>query len=239
VLRVGDDVLAIADPRDRRVPVEAWDGLRRGIEGSVSARTVEGFPVLEVVLAPAGAATALDALDVLLAQRSALTEGDLDWTIEQRASDTRGAASIRVQEQRPAEEVVRLAREIDGAFAGVQDATIHLNGPVLNVALTGAPGESAPRSLRDSVVWPRVLDTMSALADRGSGYAIGAEIAAEATDGSGPVVDSFVSSSLDCAAPPAAGGTTLAAFEHLRTSIRPAHPGQSLSFGGLTAPACE
>jgi hypothetical protein len=56
---------------------------------------------------------------------------------------------------------------------------------------------------------------------------------------SGPVVDSFASSSLQCAATPGAGATTRAAFEHLRTSIRPAHPGESFAFNGLTAPACR
>lgn len=239
VLRAGDDVLAIADPRDRTAPVEAWDALRRGIDGSLSVRTVESYPVLAIALAPAGAATALDALDLLLDQRSAITEGDLDWTIEQPATDTRGAASIRVQEERPADEIVRLAHEIDGAFSGVRESTVHLNGTVLSVSLTGAPGTAAPRSLRDSVLWPRVLGTMTALADRGSGYAIGAEIAAEAADGSGPVVDSFASSSMDCGATPGTGGTTQAAFEHLRTSIRPAHPGESFAFNGLTAPACR
>jgi hypothetical protein len=42
-----------------------------------------------------------------------------------------------------------------------------------------------------------------------------------------------------CVAPPAAGATTLAAFEHLRTVIRPAHPGAGFPFGGATAPACR
>ncbi|MCJ1701448.1 hypothetical protein MT356_17200 [Rathayibacter festucae] len=56
---------------------------------------------------------------------------------------------------------------------------------------------------------------------------------------SGPVVDSFASSSLQCAATAGAGETTQAAFEHLRTSIRPVHPGESLAFNGLTAPACR
>lgn len=239
VLRVGDDVLAIADPRDRSAPVEAWDALRRGIDGSLSVRTVESYPVLAITLAATSAATPLDTLDLLLEQRSAITGGDLDWTIEQPATEARGAASLRVQEQRPAEEIVRLAHEIDGAFSGVRESTIHLDGAVLNVALTGAPGTAAPRSLRDTVLWPRVLGTMTALTDRGSGYAIGAEITAEAADGSGPVVDSFASSSIACAATPGAGGTTQAAFEHLRASIRPAHPGESFAFNGLTAPACR
>ncbi|WP_127887484.1 hypothetical protein [Rathayibacter festucae] len=239
VLRAGDDSLTIADLRDRTAPVEAWDGLRRGIDGSLSVRTVESYRVLAIVLAPTSAATALDALDLLLEQRSAITGGDLDWTIEQPATDSRGAAVIRVQEERPADEIVRLAREIDGSFSGVRESTVRLNGAVLNVELTGSPGESAPRSLRDTVLWPRVLGTMTALTGRGSGYAIGAEIAAEAADGSGPVVDSFASSSLQCAATAGAGETTQAAFEHLRTSIRPAHPGESFAFNGLTAPACR
>ncbi|MDY0914745.1 hypothetical protein [Rathayibacter festucae] len=239
VLRAGDDVLSIADPRERSAPVGAWDALRRGIDGSLSVRTVESYPVLAITLAPTSAANALDALDLLLEQRSAITGGDPDWTIEQPATDTRGAASIRVQEERPADEIVRLAHEIDGAFSGVRESTVHLNGTVLSVALTGAPGTAVPRSLRDTVLWPRVLGTMTALTDRGSGYAIGAEIAAEAVDGSGPVVDSFTSSTLQCAATPGAGATTQAAFEHLRTSIRPAHPGESFAFNGLTAPACR
>lgn len=239
-LRVADDELAFPGLHGGGVPVASWDELRRRVDGSVSARVLEGDATLEIALDPAAAATPLDTLALLLDPRSAISGGAPEWTIRQAASETRGASEILVRHDRPVAEIVSLTRELDAAFSGVRSSSVQLNGAVLSIAARGdreTAGDA--RTLRASTLWPRVLATMTALTDRGSGYAIGGEIAAEAADGSGFVDDSFSSSSMACTAPPQAGETTLAAFEHLSTVIRAAHPGQSFPFGGLTAPACR
>ncbi|QHC65733.1 hypothetical protein GSU68_03450 [Rathayibacter sp. VKM Ac-2759] len=237
--RIDDDVFAIADvhadPRAVVAALEGWDALRRDVDGTVAVRTFDGDSVIEVGLA-GSTDTAIGVLGRFLAAGSAISQGVPEWTIGRPAGGGLPASEVVVHGERPAEELLRLAQEIEAAFTGA--ASMQLGATVLSFSvLDGAGG--AGRSLTDSAAWPSILGTMTAMTDRGSGYGIGGVVDAEAADGSGRVVDDFAAASTDCVAPPGGGATTRAAFDHLATVIRPAHPGQSFPQAGLSAPACR
>ncbi|MWV58594.1 hypothetical protein [Rathayibacter sp. VKM Ac-2754] len=239
--RVGDDVLAVGDVHTAGpalvAALEGWDALRRDVDGSVSVRTSAGDAAIDVELAATSDDTAITALARLLASDTAITRGVPEWTIGRPAGGGRPSSEVVVHDDRPADELVRLAQEVEAAFVG---ATAVETGPsVLNIEVRGPQGGDGARSLVDSAVWPSVLATMTAMTDRGAGYAIGGVIDAEAADGSGRVVDDFASSSMMCAAPSGGGATTRAAFAHLDAVIRPAHPGESFPHSGLSAPTCR
>ncbi|KQQ03634.1 MULTISPECIES: hypothetical protein [unclassified Rathayibacter] len=236
--RVGDDVFAIADvhvdPRAVVAALEGWDALRRDVDGGVAVRTFAGDSAIEVGLAAGSPDTAMGVLERFLAGGTAISRGIPEWTITRPAGGGLPASAVVVHE-RPAEELLRLAREIEGAFTGA--TSMQLGATVLSFTVKG--GDGAGRPLTDSALWSSVLGTMTAMTDRGSGYGIGGVVDAEAADGSGRVVDDFAAASTDCAAPPGGGATTRAAFDHLATVIRPAHPGMLFPQAGLSAPACR
>ncbi|SMH44597.1 hypothetical protein SAMN06295885_2400 [Rathayibacter oskolensis] len=236
--RVGDDVFAVAgvhaDAGAVVAALEGWDALRRDVDGRVSVRTFDGDATIDIDLVAGTDDTAAGVLARFLESGSSISRGIPEWTISV-AGGARPSSEVVVHGERPAWELVGLAQQIDAAFTGA--TSMQLGATVLSFSVTG--GGEGGRPLTDSALWPSVLSTMTAMTDRGSGYGIGGVVDAEAADGSGRVVDDFAAASTDCVAPPGGGATTRAAFEHLATVIRPAHPGESFPQAGLSAPACR